>query len=441
MPRSIAVVAGALSVALLLGGCSTGTGQGGGTGGVSDKTATTLTLWSFFTGREKGIVDARLAAFHEKYPWITVKHTGGESDDNLVQAVRGGNAPDVDLSQNSDAVAGYCSTGVFQDLTKRIASSAGAKTILTGTKPYTTYEGKQCALPVLTDTYGLYYNSKLFEAAGITAPPKTWDELAADAKKLTVRNPDGTIKVAGFVPFLDFGENNVTTVTPGWNLTWYKDGKSTVATDPQWAAMLTWQKNLVDWYGYDNLKKYVASAGDEFSAENPFQKGKVAMEIDGEWRVAFAADQASALQYKTAPTPAVTASDYGAGLLGGTTVGIPKGTEHADAAWLLAQYLATDTANLVDLTLKLRNVPTTTTALADPSIRGNAAFDTMLDIVANPKTKAIEGTPAGSAPRELLNQFAQRWQAGKVSDLTGGLASVAKQIDSQIEQAGAGTAP
>jgi multiple sugar transport system substrate-binding protein len=442
MRTTILGVAGLMSVALLLGGCSAGASDDGGTGGVADKTPTTLSMWSFFTDREKGIVDKRLDVFEKKYPWITVKHTGGQSDDNLLQAVRGGKAPDVALSQNSDAVSSYCSTGTFQDLQSRIKSSKLATdTILPATNNYTSFDGKQCALPVLADVYGLYYNSDLFAAAGLTEPPKTWDELTEYAKKLTVRDADGTIKVAGFVPFLDFFENNVATFTPGWNLKWYAKNKAAMATDPQWTAMFKWQKELVDWYGYDNLQKYVAGVGAEFSAENPFQTGKLAMALDGEWRVAFVADQAPDLHYKTAPLPNVTASQYGSGLISGTTVGIPKGAKHGDAAWLLAEYLATDTKNLVDLTLKLRNVPTTTTALADPSIREVEQFNTMLDIAANPHTSSVPGTPAGSAPRELLTQFAQSWQAGKEKSLKSGLTAVAQQVDSQIEQAAGGNAP
>ncbi|TFC70533.1 extracellular solute-binding protein [Cryobacterium sp. TMT2-4] len=432
-------VAGIMSVALLLSGCSADPSSGsGGTGGEADKTPTTLSMWSVFTNREKDVVDRRLVDFQKKYPWITVKHTGGQSDDNLLQAVRGGKAPDVALSPNSQSVASYCSTGTFQDLQSRIASSkTEMDTILPATNNYTSFEGKQCALPVLADVYGLYYNSDLFAAAGLTEPPKTWDELADYAKKLTVRDADGTIKVAGFIPFLDFFENNVATFTPGWNLTWYEKNKAAMASDPQWAAMFEWQKDLIDWYGYDNLQKYVAGVGAEFSAENPFQQGKLAMAVDGEWRVAFVADQAPDLQYKTAPLPDVTASEYGSGLISGTTVGIPKGSKNGDAAWLLAKYLSTDTGNLVDLTLNLRNVPTTTTALADPSIRTIDQFNTFLDIAANPNTWSVPGTPAGSAPHELLTNFAQGRQAGKDRSLE----SVAKQIDSQIEQAAGGNAP
>ena len=444
MRKAMLGLTGLVTAGLLLSGCSSGLGStDGGEGGEDDKTPITLSMWSFFTDREKGVIDTQLDAFEKAYPWITVDHTGGQSDDNLLQAVRGGTAPDLAISQNSDAVSSYCSTGTFEDLQPRIEESkVDMDAILPATDNYTSFDGKQCALPVLADVYGLYYNEDLFAAAGITEAPRTWDELAEDAKKLTVRDADGTIQVAGFVPFLDFFENNVATFTPGWDLTWYDDAdKAAMASDPQWAAMFEWQKELVDWYGYDNLQKYVAGLGAEFSAENPFQTGKLAMAVDGEWRVAFAADQAPDLNYGTAPLPSQDEASYGGGLIAGTTVGIPKGSKHSDAAWLLARYLSTDTENLVALTLELRNVPTTQAAIDDPQIRTIDQFNTMLDIAANENTASVPGTPAGTAPRELLTQFAQSWQAGKEKDLKAGLGSVAEQIDSQIEQAAGGNAP
>ena len=85
---------------------------------------------------------------------------------------------------------------------------------------------------------------------------------------------------------------------------WTDDsGKSTLGSDPAWAKLLTWQKDLIDWYGYDNLVKFQAGLGDEFSSSNAFEKGKVAMNIDGEWRTAFIADEAPDLPYGTAPVP------------------------------------------------------------------------------------------------------------------------------------------
>ena len=43
-------------------------------------------------------------------------------------------------------------------------------------------------------------------------------------------------------------------------------------------------------------------------------------------------------------------------------------------------------------------------------------------------------TAAGSANQELFQNYVSKWQAGKVSDLQGGLADVDKQIDAQLAQ-------
>jgi len=47
-----------------------------------------------------------------------------------------------------------------------------------------TYQGKQYCYPIGTNSVGLFYNKAMLKAAGLQ-PPTTWDELAADAKKLT----------------------------------------------------------------------------------------------------------------------------------------------------------------------------------------------------------------------------------------------------------------
>ena len=110
--------------------------------------------------------------------------------------------------------------------------------------------------------------------------------------------------MAGFVPSVGSTRTRRPTTAPSWGAKWIDDeGKSTLSTDPGWAKYLQWQKELVDWYGYDNLVKFQAGAGDEFSASNAFERGKLAMNMDGEWRVAFIENETPDLNYATAPFP------------------------------------------------------------------------------------------------------------------------------------------
>ena len=51
---------------------------------------------------------------------------------------------------------------------------------------------------------GLYYNEDMLKKAGLNGPPKTISELTEYAKKLTVRNPDGSLKVVGFNPVMNW---------------------------------------------------------------------------------------------------------------------------------------------------------------------------------------------------------------------------------------------
>jgi multiple sugar transport system substrate-binding protein len=59
----------------------------------------------------------------------------------------------------------------------------------------TTYEGKPVGIPIITEQEVLYYRKDLLAKAGLSAPPKTLDELKAAAAKVKTAEPG----VAGFV--------------------------------------------------------------------------------------------------------------------------------------------------------------------------------------------------------------------------------------------------
>jgi multiple sugar transport system substrate-binding protein len=443
--RRLAMVAGLLAV-LVAAGC----GGGGSSGGSKQSNAASsngagakqpsgdITLWVGFSDRELGVVKSTVADFEQSHPNIKVKVVGGISDDKIIAAIRGGNAPDVAQSFTADNTGAFCNSGGWIDLKPYMQRDHIDESMFGATSAeYTKYKDLRCALPMLADTYGLYYNKALLKQAGITSPPKTMSELTADAKKLTQKNPDGTFKVVGFDPMQGFYENAPAHYGPLFGAKWVDDqGKSALAAGG-WDSFLKWSKDLIDFYGYDNLTRWQAGAGDEFSPQNAFERGKMAMAIDGEWRTAFIKSEHPGLDYGTAPMPVDDAHPelYGAGYVTGNILGIPRNAKNKDAAWELLKWLATDDHAEATLSNGLRNVPTTNDSLKSTELKPDPKFKPFLSIYANPNTATTPITAAGSANQELFQTFVVKYQSGKATDLQGGLENMDKQINAQLANA------
>jgi multiple sugar transport system substrate-binding protein len=408
-------------------------------------TPVTLNVWSFYTGHEFTQYQSVLADFSKLYPWITINHTPSKSDQDYLRAVNSNSAPDIAISPGPDNVAKFCDSGAYTDLTQFLQQDGTdiSSIVPAAALRYTSYQGNQCTLPVLTDAYGLYYNKDMFAAAHITTPPKTLSELETDAKKLTVFNPDGSIKIAGFMPSNAFYESYALYQGVYSGSQWYDEsGKSALASDPSWASLYEWQKKFTtDVYGpdgYQKLKDFFASLGgpnSEWGANTQgFETGQLAMAMDGEWRTAFITTDKAKVNYETAPFPVLdsAASLYGAGTIGGDVIGIPSNAEHKAEAWLLLKYLALDTGAEEKLAETLGNVPTTFDALKDPKLTATPHFQTFLDIFANPNSAFKPITVIGQADSDALASFLDDWEAGKVPDLHKGLEDLAAQIDQQF---------
>ena len=395
-------------------------------------------LWHFFTEREAAAIDTVVKDFQSTHPDIKVTVKSGQDDSKVTQAIGAGNGPDIGLSYSTDIVGKFCSSGAWVDLMPYLKrDNVDLSQLNATTRSYTEFGGKRCAMPFLADAYGIFYNKDLFAKAGIAGPPKTLDELTEDAKKLTVKNPDGSLKTVGFLPLFDFYENAAAHLAPAVGAKWLTpDGKSAIAADPTWKTLLTWQKNLVDWYGYDNLQKFRAGLGDEFSADNAFQKGQVAINVDAEYRLAFVKDQAPNLKYGVAPLPTTSAATYGGGYVTGNIMGISKNAKNPEAAWELIKYLTTNDAAVTKLAGLLKNVPTTAKSLADPSIAADPDFKTFVDIFANPNSSTTPPSASGPAYQETFGTFLTSWQAGKVKDLNAGIVAADKQVTSVMTLGG-----
>ena len=198
------IIATTLSLGLAAGlaACSAGEAQvQQGPDPEGGKAEGTVELWHFFSGREADAVAEVVADFEEKFPDIDVEVRPEQDDEKMRQAIAAGKGPDVGVSYSTAVVGSFCSTGAFQDLGPWLERDGVSEDIFPKlVRDYTEFDGVRCAMPMLADSFGLYYNKTLFEEAGLDGPPKTAEELTEMAKKLTKRKPDGTIEVAGFVP-------------------------------------------------------------------------------------------------------------------------------------------------------------------------------------------------------------------------------------------------
>jgi multiple sugar transport system substrate-binding protein len=401
----------------------------------------TLSVWTFFTGRELAAFKGSLAGLHKAAPWITVNVTGGKGLEDVQRAINSKTAPDVAMEIGPDDVAKYGQSGAWIDLNPyiRLDHLNMGKIIVPSALDYTSYQGKQVALPLLSDAYGLYYNTKLFQQAGISSPPRSYSELFADAKKLTQWNSDGSIKVAGFVPLSNFYETPQLENGVWSGAQWYQgDGKSALASDPAWKSLVLWQQQMVNYYGYDKLTKFFASLGgadSEWSTSQGFEQGKIAMALDGEWRVASIVADKSNVPYETVPFPVADAlkSQYGMGQIGGTIVGIPRGTAHPADSWEVVKYLTTNTGAVSSLAEALKNVPTTFESLKDPKLTSDKHFDVFMKIFANPNSRYKQLSPLGTADVDTFVQWLSKFLAGSGGSVDSGLQSVADQIDNQAQ--------
>ncbi len=400
---------------------------------------TTISFWLGHRDAELEVIKQVVADFERANPEIRVNVVGDVGDAQIQSEVRSGRGPNVVSTSESDQFAAYWSDGLLLDLGPYLAhDQIDSGQFLGPTNVYTSAGGRRWSLPMLADAYGLFFDRTRFAAAGLTAAPRTIDELTDHAKRLTSRRGDGSLDVVGFMPLFGFYENFVANFAHMFGARWVDSaGRSSLASDPAWATMLRWQKELVDWYGVEDLKRFQSELGEEFSTTNAFHQRRLAMVIDGGWRVAMLAAQAPKLDYGTAPVPVHESVSelYGSGYLNGSIIGIPADADHKTEAWKLVRYLATDVEALAKLSNGLRNVPSTMASLACPLLAPDDRFAVFLDISAHPLCSTAPISALGAQYQAIVETFLDEWQSGAASDLLAGLRAVDRQIDALIDQA------
>ena len=161
-----------------LAGCS----GGGGSGGDDD----TLDVWhNSTTGPGKEYWEEVAAAFEEE-TGVSVNITSVQNEDldgKLQTAANSGDMPDVFLARGGGKTADMVDAGVVKDLTDLITDDT--RTAI-GDAAFSafTIDGSVYAVPTSVLPEGIFYSQDLFDEAGISETPTTFDELNDAVSKL-----------------------------------------------------------------------------------------------------------------------------------------------------------------------------------------------------------------------------------------------------------------
>lgn len=119
-------------------------------------------------------------------------HGGGEDYGALLKAeLASGSEPEIFNN------GGYVALEPYMDRATELTGEAWVKDLIETSKMPMTVDGKLYGMPMNIEGYGLVYNKKLFEQAGITEEPKTLPQLKEAVEKL---------KAAGITPFMATNE-------------------------------------------------------------------------------------------------------------------------------------------------------------------------------------------------------------------------------------------
>jgi multiple sugar transport system substrate-binding protein len=182
-----ALLAASALVTLAACGGNSDNGSAGSSGSSNEKVTLKFQSLAF----QKTTVAATkkiVADWNAANPNIQVEYVQGSWDnvhDQLVTQFQGGTAPDIIHDESAD-ITGFINQGYLADLSPYLSQET-KDAVSQGVWDTVSSDGKVYAAPTLLQSYVVFANSALLKQAGITATGDSlsWDDLAADAKKLT----------------------------------------------------------------------------------------------------------------------------------------------------------------------------------------------------------------------------------------------------------------
>jgi multiple sugar transport system substrate-binding protein len=332
MHRRIALglTAAGLATALLA-ACSS---SGGGSSSAQDTSSgpVKLTYWAWAPN-----LDQVVALWNKSHPNIQVTVEKQASGDDLltkvITAAKAGGAPDL-VQAEYQAIPTLVSNNVLADISKQDGSAASK--FAPGLWKQVTLGGNAVyAVPQDSGPLMFFYRKDMFQKYGLTVPT-TWDEFAADARKLrqedsskyltTFSSNDGGL-FAGLAQ--QAGAQWWTTSGDTW-----KVGVNDAATQ----KVASYWGNLVQQGAIDNQPMYTPAWAKALAT------GQEIAWVSAVWAPGVLSSDAPATKgdWAMAPLPQWSAGQNVTGSWGGSSTAVTTDSKHQDAAAQFALWLNTD---------------------------------------------------------------------------------------------------
>jgi multiple sugar transport system substrate-binding protein len=338
-----------------------------------------LTIWTGWAGTEEIGFQRVLRRYQQLHPNIRFHSLGAVNDDTkTVRAIVAGVPPDIFALWDPSYLGPFAQNHAIRPLDSFFRSSGLREPdFLPASLGLCRYQGKLYAMPFLVDVNVLYWNKEAFTQAGLDPerPPRTLEELADYAVKLTLRDANGNITRLGLMNPNDAGAGYQLCALCGGR--WVDaSGKRITADDPANVVALTWYKNLLNREGgIRQVNAFSAGLGQAQGANNPFYVGKVAMMFSGEWNPYWISRYTPQLQFGIAPIPPPASHPENAETVafGINDFCISAGSKHPKEAWDFLQWMQSEEAQVM-FARALNNIPNMRVALRAPVLREGAPY-------------------------------------------------------------------
>ncbi|WP_370146379.1 extracellular solute-binding protein [Streptacidiphilus sp. EB129] len=335
-------------------------GSGGSGGGVVK-----LDFWGWAPG-----YDASVALFDKTHAdvqvtWHQVASGSKGGYTKMLTAAKAGNAPCL-AQVGYETLPSFAAAGALQDVTQYAAGSRSQFADWTWNQ--VSIQGKVYGAPVDTAPMALIYRKDLFAKYGITTPPVTWDQYAADAARVHAANPNAYLGALGNDAYNYAG------------LAWQAGGKWFGTAGDQWQVGIDSpanQKVASFWQGLIDGKLLKSDPSYDPSLYKDMSNGTVLADVNAVWDtpiVASSVDKSTAGKWAVAPMPVWDASNPVYGNDGGSATAVLKGCANPKQATEFAMWMSTDQSSLTNLIKVTGIYPAATAGLSNPVLSAPDPF-------------------------------------------------------------------